>query len=77
MHALGFFHEHTRPDRDKYIKIDWTNIEEGSDKGDAFYIWNGEGYMYKESYQPSSRDWKAVVVCSKLIQSIKLSTTKI
>lgn len=33
--------------------------------------------MYKESYQPSSRDWKAVVVCSKLIQSIKLSTTKI
>ena len=45
--------------------------------GDAFYIWNGEGYMYKESYQPSSKDWKAEVVCSKLIQSIKLSTTKI
>ncbi|KAF7634202.1 Metalloendopeptidase [Meloidogyne graminicola] len=32
MHALGLEHEHQRPDRDRYIEIQWKNVEPGKEK---------------------------------------------
>ena len=27
MHTLGFFHEHSRYDRDNYVTVNWNNIQ--------------------------------------------------
>lgn len=29
LHALGFYHQHSASNRDKYIRIDWNNIIKG------------------------------------------------
>jgi astacin len=29
MHSVGFYHEHERWDRDRFIDIHWENIDKG------------------------------------------------
>ena len=50
MHALGFRHEHQRPDRDDYIKVLSENIKSGfkSEFEKIYYDW----FPYNEG-QPS------------------------
>ncbi|KXJ14198.1 Zinc metalloproteinase nas-13 [Exaiptasia diaphana] len=52
LHALGFFHEQARTDRDKFVKIEWQNILDGFDDQFDKYSWNdidelGVNYDYK------------------------------
>jgi len=50
-HALGLEHEHTRPDRDQYISINWENID--ADKVDNFAI-NDSGRINFGDYDYAS-----------------------
>lgn len=52
LHALGFFHEHSRPDRDQYVDVVWDNIIEASNE--SFWLKSeteadtlGEAYDYE------------------------------
>ncbi|XP_065663761.1 uncharacterized protein LOC100199496 isoform X2 [Hydra vulgaris] len=37
MHSLGFWHEQSRPDRDKHVEIFWENIQDGEEHNFAKY----------------------------------------
>ncbi|MPC89181.1 low choriolytic enzyme-like [Portunus trituberculatus] len=39
LHVAGLFHEHTRPDRDQYVRVVWTNIHKDKHKNFAVPPW--------------------------------------
>lgn len=58
MHTLGFYHEHSRSDRDQYIKINWNNIEDGHKDQFLTFRWTtgfGEPYDYDSIMHYSSK----------------------
>lgn len=44
MHVLGFYHEHSRPDRDSYLNIFLENVE--ANKKHNFVRFNASQYRY-------------------------------
>jgi len=58
MHTLGFYHEHSRSDRDQYIKVNWDHISDGNEAQFLTYRWTtgfGEHYDYDSIMHYSSK----------------------
>lgn len=58
MHTIGFYHEHSRSDRDMYIEILWNNIPTSYHAQFSTYRWTtgyGEKYDYESIMHYSSR----------------------
>ncbi|XP_045124479.1 zinc metalloproteinase nas-8-like [Portunus trituberculatus] len=53
LHALGFYHEHTRYDRDKYVTIHWENIKKNRNKNFQIYV-SVEESAFGEEYDYGS-----------------------
>jgi len=74
MHAIGFYHEHTRLDRDQYVTIYWNNIVNGRESqfkkyphGEADYL--GESYDY-DSVMHYPRDGFGVEINGRRLATV-------
>lgn len=56
-HAIGLWHEHTRADRDNYVRINWSNIL--SEKEHNFQTYNARG---EDGFQLGSFDFSSVMM---------------
>ncbi|GAV06276.1 hypothetical protein RvY_16293 [Ramazzottius varieornatus] len=59
MHAIGFYHEQSRTDRDDYVEINWANIPDDKRHNFDTYPWSritvlGEPYDYESVMHYSS-----------------------
>lgn len=52
LHALGIWHEQSRPDRDQFVSINWDNIEPGKEHN--FYKKNPSQVLVYDSYDYGS-----------------------
>lgn len=56
-HALGFFHEQTRADRDSYLIINWNNIEDDEDHN--FQTYEARGF---QGFELGTLDWSSIML---------------
>lgn len=57
-HVVGFWHEHTRPDRDQHVTIIRENIQQGKNSTSVYSTWP------LGRWKPFLQDlWKTLVVC--------------
>jgi hypothetical protein len=53
-HALGYWHEQSRADRDQYVQINWANIQQGTENN--FQIRPDQGPLGSGEYGPYDFD---------------------
>ena len=59
-HVLGFHHEHSRPDRDEFILVNNTNIQDGKE-------YNFDAYTLDESMSFAAYDVSSIMHYGPLV----------
>lgn len=81
MHALGFFHEHSREDRDSHITVQWQNIRDNEDgnfrkvaKGEVSTLGLGYDYGSLQHYSTTafSRNGQKTITANRPTDEAKM-----